>query len=283
MKRYFKIIIILILLVSFSSCKKKEDPPVVEKTIDEKINELTDIDINLSATNGVELSSFYITNIIAIVNPAISYPESEYNSLFKLEDWKIPQTNSKENEGDVTAIEVKNEPAKINLSSELMFEVKYTGDATNEPTKVLLKNINIEKSPMYGTLKFYAIVEGTEKDYLYKLKNNLINKEYEYKKDLLGKELKDGVLNLRFSSLIDNILSTDTSTLRKTNYKDLLKEKNINEESIKYTISFDIIIYTENNVFALPFKYEFKDISLSEENMYKIYNYNNPLYFNVIE
>lgn len=283
MKNKFKILIILLLLISFSSCKKKPEPIETEKTLEEKIELLDDININLISKNSVKLSAFFVSNIISIVNPAISYPETEYNDLFKLEDYKTPQTNSEENEGNINAIKENNEPAKINLSTELMIRIRYTKDITNVPKKVLIKNIKINKKPNYGKLNFYAVVLGTEEDYLYKLRNNKINNEFEYKKDLTGKELKDGQLDLRFSSLIDNILLTDTKTLRSTNYKNLLSNKNITLDSLKYNISFDIIIYSENNIYVLPFTYEFGDIDLSSDNMYKIYNYKDPLYFYVIE
>jgi hypothetical protein len=278
MKKEIKIIILLLLVFISLGCTNKK---INEKTLDELIGTLTRINITDNMSYKSNVTPFMLTVISETLNPALTYNENINGNGIINGDVLIPDTSSGENSSDNTLVEnhLKDESiVNINISNELLLGLEYSKDADEEPTKIILNNIRTTMTPKKGTVKFYGIVEGDNYTYIDLMRKHEITKSSEYNEDILNSKLVDGKMAIMFSTVLEKIMNTSYEKLNNLEYKGVMRESNILSEDLNFSIEFDIVIHTKENVYALPFEYV-NNIDIYGNSLSKQYIIDDKIYF----
>lgn len=133
-------------------------------------------------------------------------------------------------------------------------------------------------TPKKGTVKFYGIVEGDNYTYIDLMRKHEITKSLEYNEDILNSKLVDGKMAIMFSTVLEKIMNTSYEKLNNLEYKGVMRESNILSEDLNFSIEFDIVIHTKENVYALPFEYV-NNIDIYGNSLSKQYIIDDKIYF----
>lgn len=250
--KQLKIITLIFITILVSACTKKVE---IEKSseIDEKLKNLEPIVLTTDYTTEGVPSNFAVFGYSASIGPAFTYSHDE-----------LVKENSK---------------ANINIASELSLQImKY--EVKEEFQKILIKNIKIKNNDK--SIKSYALIEGDSTNYIDLMRNHEIKDEFIYEKDLSGNNLKNGKIYLAFTNTFENLITLPLEKINNKTYKEVLKDNNITNEDLKYTVEFDLIIYTDKNIYALKLEYN-SDINVYDDVTYKNINFQRPIYFNKIK
>lgn len=217
------------------------------------INFRSDIGIKKSKRRIVYMSisiSFTILIIILVAILLLKYNvEGEKNLPFEITNILIVST--------VDAIGNDDSENRWNLSilqnNDIYIDIKEKSGVEKKDSfkKITLQNFNLISTPQKGEPKIYHPIDDKDLIYLYK-DENLIEDKIEYKassnSNLKKLEIARNGGIVSFSSCSNNIATYISNEDTEIRYDgSILNKVNINEEELKYEISFDIIVEMESN------------------------------------
>ncbi|NLC48631.1 MAG: hypothetical protein GX758_04660 [Tenericutes bacterium] len=279
MKLKNKIITLILLIVLSIGCTEKNE--IIKENINDFISEIDRINIEDNMSSTTKSGPYSLTSIIETLTPALTYNEINTSNKVTNDAVLVPKTSNEENDNNSSNMDnyLKDETAvNINLSNEILLSLEYSKEENTEPKKVLISNIKVKTNSKKGEIKFYGIIEGNNYTYIDLMRKNEIIDSLEINEDILGSKLIDGKMAIMFSTVLERVMNTSYENLNSISYLEIMSKSNITQEDLNFTITFDILIYTDDSVYALPLEFSNK-VNIYDKNLSKQYTIKDKLYF----